>query len=146
MKKIASVLLAGIILSAVSVTASAEGQDTQVKFEVDPSYTVIIPPEIILDPQSDGTYAKDAAITASDVRLKYGQGITVALESDYTLTSDEGAELAYSVIPANNVSGDAVAQFKTDTADQTAVIKFQAGVPEFSGNYKDTVTFVISVS
>ena len=151
MKKIVSIILLAVMISLFSFTIFA--QDINVSFNVDPTYTVIIPTEVVLEPQADGTYAKDQTISATNVRLSNGSVVKVTLVSGFKLkNAEDTVELPYKVkigegSPIN--SGEEVAKFTTNgnlAAVQTSeTLHFIADKPEYAGNYSDTVTFTISV-
>ena len=154
MKKFFACLLTVALILSLSVTAFAAntvGGSTEVSFNVDPTYTVTIPATVELNKvETDGviTYENDYTLTAeAGVRLKKGEYIEVTVESDFEMTTAEGATLAY-VITAADVAvadGGAVARFTTDVEAQTATIHIAAGNPDFAGEYSDTVTFTLEV-
>lgn len=161
MKKILAFALA--LVMALSLSASAFAVDinqdatqkygeTNVTFNVDPTYTVTIPATVTLAKAADGNYKQDAAVSATDVRLEEGKTIKVTLEGDFKLvTGATGAtyELPYTVTVDDDAtpiaSGATVATFTTTTAEQSSTLHFAAENPTYAGNYSDTVTFTISV-
>ena len=153
MKKIFALILAIALMASMSVTAFAantEGGSTEVSFNVDPTYTVIIPATVELNKVGADdavTYENDYTITAqAGVRLKKGETIVVTVSSDYEMTTTEGATLAYTITKDNAALVDSiVAVFGTDKTEQSSTIHIAAGDPEYAGEYKDTVTFTISV-
>ena len=153
MKKIFALILAIALMASLSVTAFAAnttGGSTEVSFNVDPTYTVIIPATVELnkvDADDAVTYENDYTITAqAGVRLKKGEYIEVTVSSDYEMTTTEGATLAYTITKDNAALVDSiVAVFGTDKAEQSSTIHIAAGDPEYAGEYKDTVTFTLEV-
>lgn len=163
MKKAITLLLTAAILTTACITAFAEeitqnsseprNGTTSVTMSVDPTYTVTIPESVVLEEQTDGTYAKDAVVTATNIRLNNNKQIKVTLTSDFLLENAQGAaDLPYTLtIDSTEIaSGDTVATFASN-ADLTLVqesdtLHFAAGVPEFAGDYSDTVMFNISVA
>ena len=160
MKKVFAVLLAFVLLAVLSVPAFAAelGPDAnasqgsaEVKFNVDPTYTVTIPATVELAKvETDGviTYENDYTLTAqAGVRLKKGEYIEVTVASDFEMTTGEGATLAYDIIvdDAAIANNGAVAEFDTDKTEQTATIHIAANDPDYAGEYKDTVTFTLEV-
>ena len=154
MKKLFAVILTVCLLASMSVTAFAAnttGGSTEVSFNVDPTYTVTIPATVELNKVEDNgtvTYENDYTLTAqAGVRLKKGEYIEVTVASDFEMTTTEGATLAYTITAENAAvaTGGVVADFATDTAEQTATIHFAANDPDFAGEYKDTVTFTVAV-
>ena len=159
MKKVFAVILAVAMLFSLSVTAfAAVDQDstapngsTSVYFEVDPTYTITIPATVELTKtENDGvvTYENDYTITASEnLRLKKHEYIEVTIATDGMMTTEEGAELAYTVSVGGSTvaNGDAVAAFNTSAAEQTATMHIAANDPTYAGRYEDIVTFTIAV-
>ena len=153
MKKIFALILAIALMATMSTTAFAAnttGGSTEVSFNVDPTYTVIIPATVELNKVGADdavTYENDYTITAqAGVRLKKGETIVVTVSSDYEMTTTEGATLAYTITKDNAALVDSiVAVFGTDKAEQSSTIHIAAGDPEYAGEYKDTVTFTLEV-
>ena len=154
MKKLFALILAVVMIATMSTTAFAantEGGSTEVKFNVDPTYTVTIPATVELnkvDTEGVVTYENDYTLTAqAGVRLKKGEYIEVAVLSDFEMTTTEGATLEYTITAedAAVATGGVVAEFSTDKAEQTATIHIAANDPDYAGEYKDTVTFTIAV-
>lgn len=171
MKKIiTSVLAVTFALSATvtafaadtTITAGTGGNPTPdsgttfVKFDVAPTYTVTIPETVTLAQKvaADGTitYENDLTITAdAGVRLLENNKIKVTMDSDFYLKTAASAtyQLPYTVKVGDSTgaitSGAVVALFETKTTEQTSVLHFAAGNPEYAGNYSDTVTFNISI-
>ena len=154
MKKLFALILTVAMLFSLSVTAFAtntEGGSTEVSFNVDPTYTVTIPATVELERQEDNgtvTYENDYTLTAqAGVRLKKGEYIEVTVASDFEMTTTEGATLAYTITAENAAvaNNGVVAEFATDKAEQTATIHIAANDPDFAGEYKDTVTFTLTV-
>ena len=161
MKKLLTCVLALATVLSMSVTAFAaditQGSDpkttnTNVTFNVDPTYTVTIPATITLAKDADGNYKQDATITAADVRLEEGMEVFVSLQSNFKLTTgvtDTYYELPYTVTVGDSATaiatGDTVATFGTSTANQSVTLHFTAANPTYAGEYKDTVTFTIVV-
>lgn len=164
MKKLLTFVLAVGMALSLSVTAFAAGTsinqgstnqtgNTNVTFNVDPSYTVTIPATVNLARDADtGNYKQDATITATDVRLEEGKTVKVTLAGGFKLTTGaNGATymLPYTVTVGDNVTaittGDTVATFNTSIAEQTSVLHFVATNPTYAGDYRDTLTFTISV-
>ena len=154
MKKLFALILTVCLLASMSVTAFAANRpvgETEVSFNVDPTYTVTIPATVELERQEDNgtvTYENDYTLTAeAGLRLKKGEYIEVAVLSDFEMTTTEGATLAYTITTENAAvaMGGVVAEFDTNKAEQTATIHIAANDPDFAGEYKDTVTFTVAV-
>ena len=154
MKKLFTILLTVAMLATMSITAFAAnttGGSTDVSFNVDPTYTITIPATVELNKvETEGvvTYENDYTLTAqAGVRLKKGEYIEVTVASDFEMTTTEGATLAYTITAENAAvaNNGVVAEFATDKAEQTATIHIAANDPDFAGEYKDTVTFTLTV-
>ena len=153
MKKLFALILTVCLLASMSTTAFAAnttGGETEVSFNVDPTYTVTIPATVELNKVEENgtvTYENDYTITAeAGVRLLKNQYIEVTIASDYVMQTPQGATLAYTITKdAAALVDSIVAEFDTDKAAQTSVIHIAAGDPDFAGNYSDTVTFTLAV-
>ena len=155
MKKLFALILAIALMATMSVTAFAAnttGGATKVSFNVDPTYTVTIPATVELERQEDNgtvTYENDYTITAeAGVRLFFGEYIAVSVLSDFTMETEELAWLDYVILDAEGyevADNGVVAKFYTDKAQQTATIHIAANDPDYAGEYKDTVTFTVSI-
>ena len=154
MKKLFAIILAVALMATMSVTAFAEntaGGSTEVKFNVDPTYTVTIPATVELQKvDTDGviTYENDYTLTAeAGVRLLKNEYIEVTVASDFKMTTTEGATLDYTITAGGNavINDGVVAEFDTDKAAQSTTIHIAAADPDYAGEYKDTVTFTVAV-
>ena len=160
MKKLFALILAVALMATISVTAfaaeigpgaNASQGSTEVSFNVDPTYIVTIPATVTLNKVEDNgtvTYENDYTLTAqAGVRLKKGEYIEVTVASDFEMTTTEGATLDYAITAENAAvaNNGVVAKFATDKAEQTATIHIAANDPDYAGEYKDTVTFTITV-
>ena len=154
MKKLFAIILAVALMATMSVTAFAANRpvgETEVSFNVDPTYTVTIPATVELnkvDTEGVVTYENDYTIEAvAGVRLKKNECIEVTVASDFEMTTTEGATLAYAITKGGNAvgTGGVVATFGTDKAAQSTTIHIAANDPDYAGVYKDTVTFTVAV-
>ena len=153
MKKLFALILAVVMIATMSTTAFAAnttGGSTKISFNVDPTYTITIPPTVELQKVEDNgtvTYENDYTIGANaGVRLKKNQYIEVTVASDYVMETPQGATLAYTITKdAAALVDSIVAEFDTDKAAQTSVIHIAANDPDFAGEYTDTVTFTLEV-
>ena len=160
MKKLFALILTVCLLATMSVTAfaaeigpgaNASQGSTEVSFNVDPTYTVTIPATVELERQEDNgtvTYENDYTIGANaGVRLKKNEYIEVTVASDFEMTTTEGATLAYTITAedAAVATGGVVATFGTDKNAQSTTIHIAANDPDYAGEYKDTVTFTLTV-
>ncbi|MEF2836923.1 MAG: hypothetical protein U0N82_04290 [Oscillospiraceae bacterium] len=150
MKKLFALLLVIVLMPSMPVTAFAENT-TEVKFSVDPTYTVTIPATVELQKNEVNgivTYENDYTITAeAGVRLKHGQYLEVTIASDFQMETIEHATLAYSITAGSDsvANNGVIAQFVTDKVEQKATIHIAANDPDYAGEYKDTVNFTITV-
>ena len=155
MKKLFALILTVCLLASMSVTAFAAnttGGSTELSFNVDPTYTITIPATVELNKvEKEGvvTYENDYTVTAeAGVRLKFDEEIVVYIASDFTMETDEWAWLDYEIYDA---AGDkvenngAIAWFETNKNAQSTTIHIAANDPDYAGEYKDTVTFTVSV-
>ena len=153
MKKLITILLTVAMLATMAVPAFAAnttGGSAEIGFAVDPTYIVTIPATVTLDKKdAEGviTYENDYTLTAeAGMRLKKGEYIEVTVATDNEMTTAEGATLAYTITKDGNaLENDVVATFTTDKAEQSSTIHIAAGDPDFAGDYKDTVTFTLTV-
>ena len=154
MKKLFAFVLTFALLMSLSVTAFAAnttGGETEISFNVDPTYTVTIPATVELEREEDDgtvTYENDYTLTAqAGVRLKKGEYIEVTVASDFEMTTTEGATLAYTITAedAAVATGGVVATFGTDKNAQSTTIHIAANDPDYAGEYNDTVTFTVAV-
>ena len=160
MKKLFAVILAVVMIATMSVTAfaaeigpgaNASQGSTEVSFNVDPTYTITIPATVELQKVEDNgtvTYENDYTIGANaGVRLKKGEYIEVTVASDFEMTTTEGATLAYTITAegAAVANNGVVATFGTDKSAQSTTIHIAANDPDYAGEYKDTVTFTLTV-
>ena len=154
MKKLFALILTVCLLASMSTTAFAAnttGGSTEISFNVDPTYTVTIPATVELQKVEDNgtvTYENDYTLTAqAGVRLKKGEYIEVTIASDYVMQTPQGATLDYTITAENAAvaMGGVVADFATDKTEQTATIHIAANDPDYAGEYKDTVTFTLTV-
>ena len=164
MKKIFALAIAAIMAVSASATAFAadstidqdsrnQNADTAVKFTVDPTYTVTIPAEVVLEKTGTDviTYEKDLTITASaGVRLLEGKNIKVTMDSCFELTAaGTNTTLPYTVKVDNQeitAANNEVALFTTSTVEQTKTLRFAADNPTYAGDYSGTVTFNIAIA
>ena len=167
MKKLLCFTLSALLAAALAVPAFADSttppanktlnsttnsDTTEVKFSVQPTYTVTIPATVELAKVTaqDGTvtYENDLTVTASNVRLNDGEYLRISMDTDFQLSQTSAAPIAtYDVTVGNTTvfANQAFANYQNDTADQTTTLHFSAKNQKFAGDYSDTVTFNISV-
>ena len=161
MKKLVTLLLTAALAITAATTAFADttispdandplapsNKGIPVTYTVNPSYTVTIPTSVTLDSNTKSSTAK---VKAENVTVPYGQSVKVALATDFKVTSDEGAELTYTVkkdnvAVANNAVVLEVASNATGKTGETALTFELNDNIVYSGTYTDTVTFTVSV-
>ena len=154
MKKIAAIISAALLTAAMTTTAFAAPitQDTQDPKTASTNVSLNVDPDrIVLDKQTDGTYAKDAEITATQKKHKNNQSIKVTIQTDFELETAEGGKLNYELSVgriSDKVSNNGeVANFSTSVNEdeQKSELHFTAGKPEFAGSYSDTAVFTVAV-
>ena len=155
MKKLFALILTVVMIATMSTTAFAAnttGGSTEISFNVDPTYTITIPTSVELEKKEDNgvvTYENDYTIGAvAGVRLKNNEYIEVTVASDFTMETKEYAWLNYEILDANGKkveNNGMVAEFETDKNAQSTTIHIAANDPDYAGEYKDTVTFTVSV-
>ena len=153
MKKLFALILAITMMATLSVTAFAAEYDTtgdkgmDVTYSVEPGYTVTIPPTVTI-----GTSGTSAEISAADVVVEKGQYVSVTLadDNDFTVRTQQGAELSYTV-NANGANvaagGEILVVNPTDGKTGTATVTFDIDETkiQYAGTYTGTATFTIAV-
>lgn len=163
MKKLATFVLALAMAAVCAAPALAENNQltqatsdsckTEVKFTIDPAYTVTIPSEVkLVKQQGTDNYEGDLTLKASNVRLKNNQTLKVSIPTDpdtFKLTSKENATLGYKITVGDTfatVGADGVvATFTTGTTEQTKTLHIQAKDPDYAGEYSGTLQFTIAL-
>ena len=162
MKKLITLLLTAALAATAATTAfadttvvpgtnsspSPETSTTNVTYTVNPSYTVTIPENVVLD---STTKSGTATVKAENVTVAYGKKVKVALSTDFTVNTAEGAALKYKVLTGNGVSpvrnGDPVLTVPSGRGEATLTFKLDDNAEVvYSGTYTDRVTFTVSVS
>lgn len=132
-------------LEAVTGDVEYTAQFTAVSKRVDPTYTVTIP--------ATANIGASIQVSANNVVLNTDQTLTVTLQSDFTLKSEQNAELAFQ-INGGTVRNDAVVLSITGNGDKnnplakdsdplTAEVTEEA---KYSGTYTGSITFTIAVN
>lgn len=164
MKKIVTLLLTAALAVTAATTAFADDTATQivpgpassptpssgdmnVTYKVNPSYTVTIPGLVTLNTAAPST----ATVTATDVTIPNGQKVRVTLNSknNFYVITNEGARGTYTVKKDNSTTpisnGATVLEANYGTKSTVLTFEFQKKNVTYSGEYKDTVTFTVSV-
>ena len=142
MKKLLCFTLTAVLAAALAAPAFADdtktldgsklSDTTEVKFSVQPTYTVTIPATVELGKETaqDGTvtYEKNLTLTASNVRLNEGKSLQILLGSDFQLEIKDKPnfeKLSYTVTADGKTvtsTDNLCATFVTSTADQTVTL------------------------
>lgn len=132
-------------LEAVTGDVEYVAQFTAVSKRVDPTYTVTIPATV-----NEGESFK---VSATGVVLNTDQTLTVTLQSDFTLTNEQGAELGFKINDGaivNNtqlISVTGNGDKNTPLAKDSEALRIQvAEEAKYSGTYTGTLTFTIAVN
>ena len=130
-----------------TVTGDVEyvAQFTAVSKRVDPTYTVTIPATV--------TEGESFTVSASGVVLNADEKLTVTLQSDFTLTNEQGAKLGFKINDGailNNaqlISVTGNGDKNTPLAKDSEALRIQvAEEAKYSGTYQGTITFTIAVT
>ena len=132
-------------LEAVTGDAEYTAQFTAVSKRVDPTYTVTIPAAV--------TEGESFTVSATGVVLNTDQTLTVTLQSDFTLTNEQGAELGFTINDGAIVNNTQLISV-TGNGDKNNPLSFTtenlvveiAEEAKYSGTYTGTVTFTIAVN
>ena len=151
MKKLFALILAITMMATLSVTAFAADYDTAgdkdmtVTYSVNPGYTVTIPTDVTIDGNS-------TTISAENVVVEKGKYVSVTLadDNDFTVRTQQGAELTYTVTAngANVDAGDEIlAVNPTDGKTGTATVTFDIDESDikYAGTYTGTAIFTVAV-
>ena len=132
-------------VSAVTGDVEYVAQFTAVSKRVDPTYTITIPATV-----NEGD---SFTISATGVVLNTDEKLTVTLQSDFTLTNEQGAELGFKINDGailNNAqlisvtgNGDKNNPLSLTTDNLAVEIAEEA---KYSGTYQGTITFTIAVN
>ena len=151
MKKLFALLLAITMMATLSVTVFAADYDTagdkgmNVTYSVNPGYTVTIPTDVTIDGNS-------TTISAENVVVEKGKYVSVTLadDNDFTVRTQQGAELSYTVT-ANGANvaagGEILAVNPADGKTGTATVTFDIDETaiQYAGTYTGSATFTIAV-
>ena len=162
MKRILAGLSALTIAGVMALTAFAQADNTEigpdtngsptpdnagttVNYDSDVRFMVTIPKSVTL---TDSTAGTPFEISASDVHLLFQTAIAVSIDgsSELKVTSDEGAELPYTIMKGSDSCspGDKVAVFDNDDSE-SLTFKIDPNAVQYAGEYDGTLTFNISV-
>ncbi|MCQ5080567.1 hypothetical protein NE586_11795 [Gemmiger formicilis] len=162
MKKLVTLLLTAALAITAATTAFADhqiGPDANgnpnpaskaipVTYTVAPKYTVTIPASVTLDSDSKSS---TATIVVKDVTVDFGKKVKVALnKGTFNVTTDEGATLPCKVTKGTNKTpvndNGTVLEVAPASKSGSETLTFAITDPVvYSGTYKGTVTFEVSV-
>ena len=161
MKKLVTLLLTAALAITAATTAFADteigpnknGEPTpdkgsiNVTYTVAPSYTVTIPELVTLNTDAPST----ATVTAENVTIPCNQKLKVTLNSNnnFYVITNEGARQHYNVTKGTSTTpisnGATVLEVNYGTKSTELTFELEKKNVTYSGEYKDTVTFKVSV-
>lgn len=155
MKKVFKGLSVALATVALGVATTAYADNTDVEFNIEPTYTVTIPPKVTLEKTRSGAYSKTEPIIAEDVFLRENQKLVVSVgsKSAFRMRTQKPAStyrLPYTVYGQNGPIknkrlGGVVATFVTSPRKQRVPITYTTDeAPKYAGSYSDTVVFTIT--
>jgi hypothetical protein len=135
-----------------TIDANTSSNSTDVKYSVDPSYTVVIPASITLSDTAATSASISVDETAKPFKLAKGQKLSVKIANedtnDFKVTNADDS-LDYTVTAGSETlaKGSTAAEFSNDDkTDKTLTFsKMDASEAKYAGDYKGTLTFGISV-
>ena len=138
MKNVLMILISlAVVFAMVGVVSAAPGfqnsQDsTIVKYDVEDSYIIIVPPEVII---SNGLVSTGNLVNATSVLLNYDKTLQINLTSNnywdggiYNLTNDEGTAASSKVPYYINMTTSAGSP-TTQVINDTVILSVPAGTP-----------------
>ncbi|MGN0523931.1 MAG: hypothetical protein ACI4IG_06635 [Eubacterium sp.] len=124
-----------------------DNRDTEITYDVLPTYTVTIPATVDLG--STAMIKAENVVLDNEKQLCIKLTATSEADNSFKLKTDEDATLAYTVNNGtNDISvGDTVLAVNPDDTDTgTANLSFvKQGSEAYAGTYKGTVTFTVSI-
>ena len=148
MKKICAIIMAVIILSALSVAvvaANTTGGEADITTTVAPTYTVTIPADVNVQFNAKTTSFGKIEVTAAQIHPN--KCIKVSLASDGKLENsiDETKIISYEIKDAQgNAFTSATYLTEGDNTELSIHISADAWNAAYAGDYSDTVTFTVS--
>ena len=138
--------------NTIPLNANTSSGSTDVKYSVDPSYTVVIPASVTLSDTSTTNATISVDETAKPFKLAKGQKLSVKIANedtnDFKVTNADDS-LDYTVTAGSETlaKGSTAAEFSNDDkTDKTLTFsKMDASKAKYAGDYKGTLTFGISV-
>lgn len=144
-------------MNVFAADAKNDNATTNVKYTVQKSYTWSVPSEIDFNTNTTVTTSgtngntQNVCVTKNVIPEKTKLHIIVSNSNTFTITSEEGKTLNYTVKVGDSTqaltAGGTVLDVNAGTNDGSAVLKFELkkDAVERAGNYKGTVEFVSSV-
>ncbi len=133
--------------AGTSLTENGASADTNVKYSVDPSYTVVIPADVTLSDDKDVT--ADIKLDKPETfKLAKGAKLSVKIESEKFEVTNSGDSVTYTVKSGDNVlaKGDTAAEFaEGNTGAKTLTFPKMDNKAKYAGEYTGTLTFTIAV-
>ncbi len=135
----------------LQLTTGAELHSMSVSYNVEPSYTVVIPATVNLSQEKE----TKSSISVQDVSLEKGQRVKVSLTGaspipdSTTFHVKSNSNVIDYTIKSNNQPvkiGDNLLSVTCEDGSGTAELTFSAPKITFAGTYTGTLTFTISVS
>ncbi|WP_024858848.1 hypothetical protein [Ruminococcus albus] len=135
-----------------TLDANTSSNSTDVKYSVDPSYTVVIPASITLSDTAATSASISVDETAKPFKLAKGQKLSLKIANedtnDFKVTNADDS-LDYTVTAGSETlaKGSTAAEFSNDDkTDKTLTFsKMDASKAKYAGDYTGTLTFGISV-
>ena len=122
-------------------------EGTTITYTVNPTYTVTIPENVTI-----GTDGTEKTVSADGVVVEKGKYVSVTLadDNDFTVRTQQGAELSYTVTANGETvaaGGEILAVNPADGKTGTATITFDIdeSAIQYAGTYTGTATFTIAV-
>ena len=140
--------------NTIPLNANTSSGSTDVKYSVDPSYTVVIPASVTLSDTSTTNATISVDETAKPFKLAKGQTLSVNIAdvetNDFKVTCDT-VEVPYTVTAGTSTTalerGSTAAAFTNDdkTAKTLTFSQINSTLATVAGEYTGTLTFGISV-
>ncbi|SFD29524.1 hypothetical protein [Ruminococcus albus] len=135
-----------------TIDANTSSNSTDVKYSVDPSYTVVIPASITLSDTAATSASISVDETAKPFKLAKGQKLSVKIANedtnDFKVTNADDS-LDYTVTAGSETlaKGSTAAEFSNDDkTDKTLTFsKMDSTLAKYAGDYTGTLTFDIAV-
>ena len=138
--------------NTIPLNANTSSGSTDVKYSVDPSYTVVIPASVTLSDTSTTNATISVDETAKPFKLAKGQKLSVKIANedtnDFKVTNaDDSLDYTVTADSETLAKGSTAAEFSNDDkTDKTLTFsKMDASEAKYAGDYTGTLTFDIAV-